>query len=111
LDELLSELEELADRIRDHSEQLAQIYREVMSRSKGMAAMLAHWEDQAYADPAPLKDASQELRMVLHAIETALVRAPERARLETVLKEKLAEFIDRHADPSKSTPSLEEKLT
>ena len=111
LDELLSELEELAARIRDHSEHLTQIYREVVGRSKGMAAMLAHWEDQAYADPTPLKDASQELRMVLHAIETALMRAPERARLETALKEKLAEFINRHTDPSKSTTSLEEKLT
>jgi Ca-activated chloride channel homolog len=111
LNEFLSELEELAARLRDHSEQLAQIYREVVDRSKGMAAMLAHWEDHAYADPAPLKDASQEMRMVLKAIETALMRAPERARLETALKEKLAEFINRHAGPIKSTTSLEEKLT
>jgi hypothetical protein len=49
--------------------------------------------------------------MVLHAIETALMREPERARLETALKEKVAEFINRHADPSKSTTRLEEKLT
>ncbi|MCX6925254.1 MAG: hypothetical protein NT154_18890, partial [Verrucomicrobia bacterium] len=91
LDKLVSELEELAARIRDHSERLMQIYGEVVARSKGMASTLAHWEDEGYGDPAPLKDASRELQEVLRAIETALLHVPERAQLETALKEKVAE--------------------
>ena len=111
LDKLVSELEELAARIRDHSERFMRISKEVVGRSNVMASILAHWEDQGYGDLTPLRDASRELQEVLRAIETALLHVPERAQLETALKEKVAEFINRHADPSKSTTSLEEKLT
>ena len=52
LDKLLSELERLAARIRDHAERLTQIFKEVVGRSKVMASILAHWEDQGYGGPA-----------------------------------------------------------
>jgi Ca-activated chloride channel homolog len=111
LDELLSELEELAARIRDHSESLMQIYGEVVARSKGMASTLAHWEDEGYGDPTPLKNASRELQMVLRAIETAMIRAPERARIETELREKLADFIDRHVVSKNPPTSIQKQRT